>query len=397
MTDDRLWKVLLIEDDEDDYILTREILSEANGERFQLEWAPTYEEGLKRLRGCNFDAILMDYDLGPQTGLDLTRKASEMGCKAPIILLTGRGNYEVDMQAMKSGVTDYLAKNEVTPRLLERTIRYAILRKQNEDALLKAKEELEARVQDRTRELIQKNNALMAEIQERRRVQAELAEVQRRMLDSNEAERREIARELHDGPMQDLYGVIFSLDGSNQNGNDSESLKEKLLQVIHSLRTISRDLRPPALAPYGLQKAIQSHIDSFRQAHPELSVQTYLMPDGQALPENIRLAMYRIYQVAMNNVIRHAEANEVSVRLILNPDTVTLEVADDGCGFIVPDRWLDLARQGHLGLLGAVERAEAVGGKLEVESRPGEGTLLRVTVPRDLPREPAEEPFEANS
>jgi DNA-binding response OmpR family regulator len=169
---ERLCKVLLIEDDEDDYILTRETLAEVHGEKFQLTWASTYEAGWDALTSGEYDAVLMDYDLGPHTGLDLTREANLSGCKAPIILLTGRGNYEVDVEAMKAGATDYLAKSEVTPRLLERTIRYSILRKQNEDALLKTKEELEVRVQERTHELSENNIALLAEIQERRRIEA---------------------------------------------------------------------------------------------------------------------------------------------------------------------------------------------------------------------------------
>ena len=382
---ERLWNVLLIEDDEDDFILTREVLSEAQGERFLLEWAPTYEAGRQALQNKNFDAILMDYDLGPQTGLELTREAARIGCKAPIILLTGRGNYEVDMEAMKAGATDYLAKNEVTPRLLERTIRYAIIRKQSEDALRAARDELEMRVQERTHELIRKNNALMNEVQERRRVEGELAEVQRRLMDRTEAERVELARDLHDGPMQDLYGVIFSIDFLiEENSQGKDEIKEKMLQVVQALRAISRDLRPPALGPYGLQKALLSHIENIRQNHPELEVHSRLMPDEKLLPERVSLSLYRTYQIAITNVLRHAKASQVTVRFLINTEEVRLEVQDNGQGFRVPRRWVELARKGHLGLVGAVERIEAIGGKLTVESAPGQGTLIRVVIPRTI-------------
>ena len=168
--EESLWKVLLIEDDEEDFILTREILSEVKGARFNLVWKSTYEEGRQALKNGGFDIVLLDYELGPQSGLDLIREASLSGIKAPMILLTGRGNYEIDVEAMKSGATDYLSKNEVTPGTLERAIRYAILRKQNEEALLTAKEELEMRVRERTYELIRKNDDLVQEILERRRI-----------------------------------------------------------------------------------------------------------------------------------------------------------------------------------------------------------------------------------
>ena len=221
------------------------------------------------------------------------------------------------------------------------------------------------------------NNHVVSEMTEN-----ELAEVQRRLLDRVEAERRELAREIHDGPMQELYGIIFAIDALMQSDNPAEEIKERLLSVVQSLRTISRDLRPPALTPYGLQKAIQSHLDTLQQSHPELKIVSELMPDGQLLPERVRLALYRIYQVAITNVVRHSQATQVRVALQITRDEVILEIQDNGCGFNVPERWIELARQGHLGLVGAQERAEAIGGSLQVTSEEGQGTLLRVVAPR---------------
>jgi signal transduction histidine kinase len=386
---DRQWKILLVEDDEEDYLLAKEMLAQARGKKYLLEWVATYEEGKQAILSQVYDAILMDYELGAHTGLELMREVTALGCKAPIILLTGRGNYEIDMQAMQTGVADYLSKSEATPSSLERTIRYAILQKQTEEMLLEAKEELEQRVQERTRELMNKNAALQAEIGERERVEAELSELQRRLIDRNEAVLRELARDLHDGPMQDLYGLVFQMDNlaqdfaNNQGEASLQSMKDQLLQVIQTLRGMSRDLRPPALAPYGLEKAIRSHIETIHQTHPNLKINLSLDSDRQALPEPVRMSLYRIYQTAISNVIRHAGANEVAVCFKMEPKQVRLEIQDDGCGFNVPARWIELARGGHMGLVGAKERAEAVGGELQVESAPGKGTLIRVLVPRD--------------
>jgi signal transduction histidine kinase len=118
------------------------------------------------------------------------------------------------------------------------------------------------------------------------------------------------------------------------------------------------------------------------QRYPDLNLSLELMPDGATLPERVRLALFRIYQAALSNVTRHAQASEVTVRLILTDEEVTLEVHDDGVGFEVPERWIGLVRQGQYGLVGAAERAEAIGGRLQVSSFPGEGTLLRTVVPR---------------
>jgi len=386
---DHRWRVLLVEDDEEDYLLTREMLSVSREFTYKLEWTPDYNQARDKILTNSYDAILMDYALGIHSGLDLIRDVTEQGCKSPIILLTGRGNIDIDLQAMEVGATDYLLKDEATPSLLERAIRYAILNKQNEEALLNAKAELETRVEERTRELIAQNATLEAEINERMRVEAELAEMQRRLIDRNEVERLELARDIHDGPMQDLYGLIFQIDAltvdftGGQDEVAAQTIKERLLQVIQSLRVMSRELRPPALAPYGLEKAIRSHAENIRQVHPDLQINLDLDEDGLALPEHVRLALFRIYQVAITNVIRHSKATKVEIYLTLDPIYIRMVVGDNGCGFEVPLRWIEFARQGHLGLVGAVERAEAVGGHLEVESASNGGTQIRVIVPRN--------------
>jgi signal transduction histidine kinase len=135
------------------------------------------------------------------------------------------------------------------------------------------------------------------------------------------------------------------------------------------------------LAPFGLEKAIRSHAEQFAEIHPDITVVLDLMPDRQTLPERMRLALFRIYQMALTNVIRHAQASLVEVTFRFDNDSVLLSIQDDGCGFKLPKRWFEFAHQGHLGLAGAAERAEAMGGSLEVHSKPGEGTLIKVVLP----------------
>ncbi|HXV98021.1 MAG TPA: PAS domain-containing protein [Anaerolineae bacterium] len=227
------------------------------------------------------------------------------------------------------------------------------------------------------------------DITERKQAEAELAEVQRRLTESREAERLHLAQELHDGPVQELYGVSYRLSGleSGLTGEDNlaqlTAARAALQQVIQVLRATASDLRPPTLAPFGLEKAIRSHIEHFQAAYPDLQAQLELTPDGRTLPERVRLTLFRIYQEALNNVVRHARAKKVLIQFILEPEQVVLKVQDDGEGFEVPRRWIHLARQGHLGLVGISERAEAVGGQLQVISSPGTGTVIEVKVPRE--------------
>ena len=225
--------------------------------------------------------------------------------------------------------------------------------------------------------------------------QGEQAETQRMLAESREQERLFLTREIHDVPLQNLYSVRHKLEllSRASENNQQYPLQEAqalLDQTAEDLRRICGELRPPTIGPFGLEKAIRAHVRTFERAHPELDVTTDLMPDGQALPEQMRLALFRIYQGALSNVARHAHAQHVWIELALDATHVTLVVRDDGGGFVIPKTWLLLAREQHYGLLGISEWAEAAGGYLTVKSAPGHGTLVQVTVPRPgLHKQPA--------
>ena len=146
-------RVLLIEDDEDDLLLIRNLLSKAPVKPYTLEWAADYDAALEALLRGAFDVCLLDLRLGERSGLDLLREAISRGCTTPVILLTGFGDYAVDLESMQAGAADYLAKDEITTKMLERSIRYAIERMQVNLGL-------EERVRKRTEELLGANEAL---------------------------------------------------------------------------------------------------------------------------------------------------------------------------------------------------------------------------------------------
>ena len=128
--------ILLVEDDEDDYILTRDLLSEIEGRSYDMEWVSTYDAALEAISLNNHHVYLFDYQLGERTGLELLHKAIADGCKVPIILLTGQGDHKVDLEAMKAGAADYLNKREINADLLERSIRFSITQKKAEARIL---------------------------------------------------------------------------------------------------------------------------------------------------------------------------------------------------------------------------------------------------------------------
>jgi diguanylate cyclase (GGDEF)-like protein/PAS domain S-box-containing protein len=119
-------RVLLIDDDEEDYILTRYIFDEFKDNQFTLDWRDNFDDAFAAFGENRHDIYLVDYRLGERTGLELLRAAIKAGCTAPIILLTGQGDKEIDFQAMQAGAADYLVKGELTAPLLERAIRYSL-------------------------------------------------------------------------------------------------------------------------------------------------------------------------------------------------------------------------------------------------------------------------------
>jgi len=344
-------RILLIEDDEDDYILTKDLLTASGKTFFELQWVTTFATALTEMKRNQHDIYLLDYHLDTENGLELLRTGTAQGCKGPVIFLTGQNNREIDLEVMQAGAVDYLLKSEITAQRLERSIRYALQQKQ---------------------------------------LHAESIETHQRLTDSRETERLRLAQRLHEGPLQDLIGLRFHL-GVVLSALQEEAAKsqltfvqENLQSVIESVRAFCVDLQPPALGPFGLEKAIRAHVRRFQAQVPHLNLMMDLDEDEQRMPERMRFALYRIFQQALDNVARHAHANNVRISFRLTPEEIQLKVIDDGLGFALPRQWIDFAREGRIGLLDAIERAEAIGGRLEVNSAPGAGTLVVVIASHPL-------------
>src|ERR1043165_9453090 len=118
--------VLLVDDDDEDYLLTTDLLSKLDGVQYQLHRVVDYQSALKASEEGLYDVCLVDYRLGPDDGIELVRELIANGHDMPIIVLTGQGDHDVDVEAARAGAADYLVKGEISPTLLERTIRYAI-------------------------------------------------------------------------------------------------------------------------------------------------------------------------------------------------------------------------------------------------------------------------------
>jgi len=119
-------KILMIDDDRLQFRVTQANFTKFQGELYDLEWSSTYEDGLAKILAGGYEACLLDYQLGPKDGLQLIREALAAGCRTPIVFLTAESSPQVDIEAMNAGALDYLVKGEITPRSLERSLRYAL-------------------------------------------------------------------------------------------------------------------------------------------------------------------------------------------------------------------------------------------------------------------------------
>ena len=137
-------RIVLIDDDEDSFLITRGLLSLIEGANHDLQWVSTFEGGLEALRNPVYAVCLLDYRLGARDGLELLRQAVAEGCRTPIIMLTGEGDQAIDLQAMKAGAADFQPKHSLNASHLERSIRHAIERQQLLEQLRVAKEAAEA-------------------------------------------------------------------------------------------------------------------------------------------------------------------------------------------------------------------------------------------------------------
>ncbi|HZR95755.1 MAG TPA: GAF domain-containing protein [Gaiellaceae bacterium] len=201
-----------------------------------------------------------------------------------------------------------------------------------------------------------------------------------RVVSAQEAERRRLARELHDETGQALTSILLGLR-TLEEARSVEDAREAIGEVrelvratLQDVRRLAVDLRPTALDDFGLVPALERLVDTFRE-QTGIDVELHAgVPDR--LPAEIETALYRIVQETLTNVVKHARAGRVGILLTRKAHSVSVVVEDDGVGF-EPSK----TREGGLGLVGMRERVTLLGGRFEIESRPGYGTTFVVEVP----------------
>ena len=346
---DNVLQLLLLEDNPEDAALIQLTLKRA-GIGFVSIVASDEAEFLEALKQNTFHAVLADNALPQYSSVEALHMVRATNPHVAFILVTGTVSEEFAVQIIKQGADDYILKTNLTRLPAAVT-----------GAVQKKKISREKEIAD-----------------------TDLHRISLHLENLKEQEQARIAREVHDQLGQLLTGLKMDIGWLRKHAgekNDAQMLAEKLNamnslmdEAIQTVRRVASDLRPPILDDYGLTDALEWKGVEFETRS---GIKVFFEPPETAIEIDNRVStgLYRIYQEILTNIARHAGAERVDTRLENNEGYIVLTVTDNGKGF-------DTSKPvSSLGLLGMKERSYMIGGNLTINSKPGEGTSIIVTVP----------------
>lgn len=369
--DERSAWVLVVDDEPTNIELLVAVLTRAGYHR--VHTASSAVEAMEMVRSFRPDIVLLDLHMPGVDGvgfLELLAEELDDDEFVPVLVITADATDASRQRALESGATDFVTKPFQLNELLLRVRNLVRTRLLHEQARVRASEledQLAAQLTERLREKESFIEALVA---------------------AQEAERERIATEIHDDTIQMLTAISIRMELLREKLTSVEAVTE-LDQIIKEcaeaserLRTLLFDLRPPALGVGGLAAALRDQLEFTAAGSLEWAIDDRLTEE---LPCAVELALFRIGQEAIANARDHAGASRVLVELRSDNGWVEIQVRDDGSGFEVASA-MSNPRPGHLGLTAMHERAEALGGFVQITSRLGQGTTVKARVPLRLKR-----------
>ena len=370
-------KVFLLEDNPGDVRLIQEMFKDMPG--MALEGAAdTVDAAFSFLDGHDVDIVLADLNVPDSQGLETLTRLRTRFPYLPIVVITSISDEALGIRAIHLGAQDYLVKGQADGQLMQRAIFYAIERKMAEEALARAKNNLEQEVKDRTRELQVANRELIEQVGLKARAEAELRALSNRVLSMQEEERRNIARELHDQVGQTLTVIKLMLGAIGRNVPEDlkprlKEVTDQIVEVMRQVRNISHSLRPTVLDDLGLVPGLKS---LFTQLKDQVGLEVDFQADEPSkLDPLVSTAAYRIVQEALTNVLRHSGVKQARVRVWVDNGILRLKVEDAGRGFDTGDKNIST------GLSAMRERAALLRGSCDIASVPGKGTVVTAQLP----------------
>ncbi len=478
--------LVIIEDEEVHFSLMKRAIAKAfpNASVYHFREANTC---LERLDSIIPTIIITDYLLPGMNGIEFLETLNKKGRDIPVIMITGQGDENVAVSAMKLGAIDYLVKSGDFFTLLPTVIDKGVRKNRLEQSLLRSEKrfkdmaentsdwiwEMDAQgkyiysnpvVEDiigyprdeiigryfydffssenkealKTRffelmaeikpiealdnillrkdgmEVIMETSGIPCldrrgniscyrgvsrDISERKRAEARIQQLSQQLLKAQETERQMISCELHDRVAQELSAskIEFDILLKNQPALDA-AVKEKLLEIsnrleraINSIRDLSYDLQPPALAEMGLVKALEMYCEEFsNQFGRKIDFKSAGL-NLFNLDPNTEIHLYRLVQEGLNNIRKHADTERAIVRIVAMFPNIILRIEDSGKGFDIKERELELDHEKRMGLRSMRERTNLLGGRMTLQSRPMQGTKISIKFPiREQNRESEE-------
>ena len=366
---------VLVADDNSDM---RHYLARLLSEQYKVETVADGQAALDAVREHSPDLVISDVMMPILDGFELLKelRADEQTRNIPVILLSARAGEESRVEGIQAGADDYLIKPFSARELLARVggrLEIARLQRERELQLRSSQAELEQRVQQRTRALLNASE--------------ELRELSARILQAQDEERRRIARELHDGAGQllaalgmEAYNLASERERLSSRAASSLSNIESLVeQMTKDIRTMSHLLYPPLLDEIGLQSALKDYVKGFAE-RSGIHVSLEMSAAIERLERDHELSLFRIIQECLTNIHRHSGSKTASIQIVREDGSLILKVRDEGRG-MGPERLSEIqARGSGVGIRGMRERVLQFSGTMCIESDDS-GTRIQVVIP----------------
>lgn len=382
-------KILVIDDDEEDFIIARDLFSEIDRKKYLVDWASSYKEGIKNISEKNHHVYLVDYRLGADDGLELISEVLANGCETPLILLTGQSDIEIDIQAMKVGASDYLVKGSISAVQLERAIRYSIEQAKNLQHIKQLNAGLEHKVKERT---------------------LELTAALEREKTMNEMKSRFVSFASHEfrTPLSSILSSASLIAQYKETEQDEKRMKhvERISSSVRNLTEILNDFLSLAKLESGVVEA-----DSSKFNLPELLIGVVEEMDGMVGKKNQKIKYYhegeetieqsnKLLKNILLNLLSNAskyspEEKNIELTSSVINNRVTINVKDNGIGIPEEDQkklFTEFFRAGNVGSIEGTglglniikKYVELLNGTISFVSKSTEGTTFTVEFPQNV-------------
>jgi signal transduction histidine kinase len=407
MPERELIRVLLVDDDEDDYLLTRDVIKEISHHHYTLDWVSSFDEALGLIGEKRHDVYLIDFRLGARTGLELIREANQNNCSAPLILLTGQGDLETDVLAMRAGAADYLVKGNINSNQLERAIRYSLRHARDLEEIRKLNTELGQRVDLRTGELEKAVKKLEVTNKSLRHAQIEITKALNKEKELNELKSRFVTIASHEfrTPLSTILSSVSLISKYSEQEDEEKRHKHvsRIKTSVNNLKGILDDFlslskleegriynNPVEFDPIEFSEEVAEEMRSVAKTDQQIRCNFKKNREKICLDKQV---LKNVVINLLSNAIKYSpEGKPIDFSFEANIDILKIEIKDQGIG--IPDedqqhlfdRFFRANNAGNiqgtgLGLHIVKKYVDLLGGTISYESKVNLGTTFLISIP----------------